>query len=384
MEEKVGNKIKFTRSLRFKLTIIYSLILFIFASLFVLSINLYLDNYLSKEPPKEVRHFGWIIRQGIPVVEYNEEQIEMIQDVRKRDLEEIQDFSVLALFPLFLLSFGVGYFVSGRFLFPLKLLQKEVDNLKEKNLGSKVKIHDDDEIGMLANSFNEMSIRLKSSFDAQTQFVQDASHELRTPLTIIHTNLDTAYSDENQNKNELRDSIKNALDGTKRLAKLTSTLLDLTVPSELTFEDVNISKVVHEQLELLENFAKENNVKLIENCPNKNIEIKADRSLFSRALFNLIENAIKYSKDAIEPQVTIQTEQVKDKVHIEIIDNGVGIPEEMQKRIFERFYRIDKSRSRMSGGFGLGLSIVKQIVDEHNWDIDVISKEGFTKFTIII
>jgi signal transduction histidine kinase len=386
---KIANlqgKFKFTKSLKFRLTLTYSLILFLFTSSFVLGINIYLNNYFKQEPPRVVtqppnRQIG-----QNPFFELNQEEREKVKELRLRDLERIQNISVILLFPISLVSFAIGYYLSDRFLYPLKMLQGKIDGLKDKDLGSQVEIIEDDEVGDLARSFNKMSIYLKRSFDAQTQFVQDASHELKTPLTIIQTNLDLLTQEGKISKKDKQELIENALDGMKRVRKLTDRLLDLTLPSEIKKEKTDLNKLIIEQVILLKPFATKENVKIVTNMPTDKIFYNVDEMLMGRAVFNLVENAIKYSKDVKDANVVISLVGNKGHVEISIADNGKGIPKEFQAKIFERFYRVDKARSRMkggdSGGFGLGLPITKKIVEEHGGIITLNSSNKGSEFVI--
>ena len=226
------------KSLRFKLTITYSLILFIFAGFLVLSLNLFLENYLHTDPTRIQMNFS---SGGIPGAIPNNQEMyfpdlpveekERIRDIRLKDLETFQEISLIALIPLALFSFGIGYAISGSFLEPLKELKNEIDESKSESLGKQIKVKTDDEIGELIKSYNEMSLRLQKAFECQKQFVQDASHELRTPLTIMQTNMDIALEDKNASKEELRIAIEKSLEAAKNMTKLSENLLTLTMPS---------------------------------------------------------------------------------------------------------------------------------------------------------
>jgi two-component system sensor histidine kinase ArlS len=357
--------------------------------------NLYLSDYLRKDPSlvnplhrttvEEFRiNSGQITIEKTPFEELTEEERTRIRDIRLGDLEKFQTTSLLALIPFALLSFVLGYLVSGQFLEPLVSLKKEFDLSRADLLGKQIPIQSNDEIGSLIESFNNLSLRLKDSFDSQTLFVQDASHELRTPLTVIQTNLDTVLDDKKASREEMILAIQNALKGIDNLRKLSDSLLDLSLPVKIKTEKVLVNDFVETQVELLKEFSSKNSVSLKFSPSKVNYSISVDKILFARAISNLIENAIKYSKEVEKPEVVVSILQVKNKLQIIIHDNGIGIPENLQTKVFERFYRVDKSRNRRSGGFGLGLAIVKSILVNHGFSISVKSVPGDTSFIISI
>ncbi len=375
----------FTNTLRFKLTLLYALILFLFCSGFVLAINVYLNEYLQDDPPmffsQKMRNDSLILPPWAQIPKLERERI---REVRRKDLERIQTISEYSLVPLALLSFGLGYYLVGKSLEPLNMLQKKIIKMKDSDLGTQVEVVGDDEIASLARSFNDMSVRLKRSFDNQTQFVQDASHELRTPLTIIQTNLDTILYDQKAKPEEYRRAIENSLKGMKNINRLTEQLLTLSRPNNLQLKKIDLRKVASEQVQQLNELAKSYGVELKVDLARKPVIKAIDEELFGRAIFNLTENAIKYSQTVKKPIVVVGVSEHEGKAIVSIADNGLGIPTEHQKRIWDRFYRVDKSRSRKSGGFGLGLAIVKRIVEDHGGTVELESRKGRTEFRIVV
>ncbi len=309
-----------------------------------------------------------------PFFEFDQTQRQKIRDIRLQDLQMIQQLSELSLIPIFIFSFLLGYFVAGRFLSPLKVLQQKVNDIKESNLGSVVEINSEDEIGLLAKSFNDMSGRLNKAFDRQSQFIQDASHELRTPLTIVQTNLEYAADDRSLSREELQSSINSALLGMKRVRDLTDKLLEIRDIGFVNKAREDISNLVQKQVKALDSYAKQFSVK-VESILEEKIYREVDVHLLSLAVFNILENAIKYSQDSQNPVVEVNVYEKDNYAYISIKDNGCGIPKDKLKKIFDRFYRVDKSRSSKNGGFGLGLSIAKKIIDDHNGKIIVKSSE---------
>ncbi len=382
------DKLVFTKTIRFKLTLIFSLITFLFAGTLVFSLNIYLHNYLKTEPPGPKSVPVWV-KEIYPLpggddflIKYREAQMKTIREIRLNDLKEIQRLSIISIFPIALLSFVLGYLLSGRFLKPISNLEKEISVIKREDLGRTIKIKSDDEVGRLIASFNELSLRLKASFDSQDRFVQDAQHELKTPMTIIQTNLDTALVDETATKEELRDSISNSLKGIKSLKKLVNDLLDLTLPAEKVKEDIDINSLIKNIVNQLEVYAQNLGVELKMQGIGEATNINGNKIALERAIYNIIENAIKYSAESKSAQVNTRITKEGKNIIIKIEDNGPGISKDHQHKIFDRFYRVDKSRSRKSGGFGLGLSIAKKFIEDNGGEIKLQSTKGKTVFTV--
>lgn len=368
---------KFYKTIRFRLTLIYSLIFFIFTSLFIIAFNIYLQAQIPALDPDAEQRFP-------PRRQYLLEQLELeqLRSIREKEYQEAQKYTLKAVAPLVLLSFGLGYYLSGVFLKPIDDLRIEIDKIKVDQLGKKIPKEADDEIGHLIDSFNDMSRRLQYAFECQSQFVQDASHEIKTPLAIIQTSLDTVLESKNPEKEELKDAMRSALDGMKQLNDLTSSLLELTSPENSQKEKIDLIDLARSQVIKLQKYAKNSGITMIFSSKLKNHEMIASRYSLERAIFNLLENAIKYSEGVSAPTVELKIKKSSSGVNIAVIDNGSGIPKELRNKIFDRFYRVDKSRSRKKGGFGLGLAITKKIVEEHGGTISVDSERGRTEFTI--
>jgi len=381
-------KVKFINSIRFKLTITNSAIILLFTLAIVLIFNVYNLYYFRNDPELASTHNEKTVliegRRFQLFTDLTQLDRERIKEVRLQDLRQIQIVSILSTIPITFASFFIGYFIAGRFLRPIDDLREQFDELKANKLGKKIPKEFDDEIGKLIDSFNDMSIRLEKSFSEQIQFVQDASHELKTPLAIIYTNLEVILDCEDATKKEYKEAITYALSGISRINDLTEDLLALTKPCVDKQKKVDIAQIVKEQIKSLETYAKEKNVELSFNSPSGKFVARLNKSSFGRAIFNLIENGIKYSRSAKNPKVEINLSKNKNSNVIKIIDNGTGIPKAELKNIFQRFYRIDKSRSRKEGGFGLGLAITKKIVEENGGKISVVSKKGKTVFNIVL
>lgn len=363
---------KATKSLRFKLTLWYSLLVLLFCLIFLFGMNLVISKY-TENIERDVNQDIEIINPGGmgPIQDFtnrlNQEEREMFLETRYVDVENIRNISFYALIPLTILSFISGYLISGQMLKPLKNLNDEMENLSSKSLGKQIRYEDTgDEISNLIKNFNIMSKRLGSSFNAQREFVENASHELKTPLAIIQSNLDLALEDGNISKKELKEILEESRNSVKYMSKLTEDLLLLSVlESNVEKEEVDIIQILMRCFKNLKTLSEERGFK-IKITGKKILVINGNDILLNRAFSNIIENSIKYSDgDNIE----VNVKKDKEKKIIEFKDNGKGVPEKDLAKIFDRFYRVDKSRSRKTGGSGIGLSITKKIVESHNGNI---------------
>lgn len=382
LNDKIQKLIQHSKSIRFRLTLIYSIVVFSFVGLILFGLNIYVHQTLHRDVP-DILERVYIAKRGlkrVPII--GKEERERLEDIREDDLERIQQITLFSLVPIGIFSFVIGYQVSGMFLSPLDKLRIRIDDIKAHHLGDKIPVTNDDEIGRLIDSFNDMSLRLEKAFTQQTRFVQDASHELRTPLTVIQTNLESSLDDELATKEDINSSIKTALVGIKQLTKLTEELLELTSPNGIQKTRVDLVELIKNQTISLQKYAKQEGVSLNSESEEKKLVQTIKEARFKRAIMNLIENAIKYSKSVKDPKVTVKLRSTPKNIVIEVIDNGPGIPKEHQEKIFKRFYRIDKSRNKQSGGFGLGLAITKKIIEDHGGKITVVRKDEQTVFGI--
>jgi two-component system, OmpR family, sensor histidine kinase ArlS len=380
------DRLKFTKTLKFKLTLWYSLLLSVFSIILVLSMNVWLSNYMKSNIALPSQgYWGRVMEQRPRFRNLTDEQIELIMQSRLADLDNIRTITLYSIAPLILLSFVGGYSIASLGLRPLEELSIKMKNKSTENLGEEIKFVDNgDEISQLIKSFNRMSRRLNTSFKTQKEFVENASHELKTPLAVIQANLDTALDDKKISKKELTELLESSKKSIEFMNKLTEDLLLLSVlEHKADVEKVNLNNLlktlIKESKTLLK--GKKLNIELVDNCPN--CFVKGNEVLFKRAFMNIIENAIKYSGSS---KITIKLSKSNEgEVSIIIEDNGEGIPKKDINRIFDRFYRVEKSRSRKTGGSGLGLSITKEIIESYGGRISVVSELRIgSKFTIRI
>lgn len=363
------NRIKFTKSLKFKMTVWYSAILLLFSLSFVLAMNIFLTQYM-----KQSRPFRPLFMPDVIEREVTEEENNLIKESRLKDLENIRIVSVYSVIPLTLLSFLVGYVIAARMIKPLEDLSEEIRNRDVNTLGKPIEFKDTgDEISVLIKHFNGMSERVYNSFKAQREFVENASHEIKTPLAVIQANLEMAFDDKSMSKKELQELLKECHKSVTFMNKLTEDLLLFSLlDTEVDTKNVNLSTLLSQAKELGSPLISDKNFHISINCP-KDIQINGSETLLIRAFQNIIENSIKYSKGS---KLDINVEKNNNGIDISFKDDGQGIPAKQCVKIFDRFYRVDKSRSRKSGGSGLGLAITKEIIERHNGKIECISDTG--------
>ena len=291
------------------------------------------------------------------------------------------------LFPIgILISFFSGYFLAERVLAPVRIITQKAKRISGENLDEKIGENmPDDEIGELAKTFDGMISRIRESFEELRQFSADVSHELRTPLTILKGEIEVALKGD-RTKEEYKKTLKSSLEEVERLKRIVEDLLFLSKveAGKITYRltKIDLLEVVLSVINVLKFLIKQKNIKLnIDGSPE--IYVKGDENLLKQLVYNLIENAIKYNRDGGE--INIQIDKNEKNVILKISDTGYGIPEEDLNKIFNRFYRVSKSRTRSEGGLGLGLNIVKKIVELHNGEIKVESEinKGST-FTVIL
>lgn len=391
MDTKLKNNIKIFSSLKFKLTFLYSIILFAFAALLVLSLNVYINIYMNADPAREFKHsqeLQEIVNRPIPPVRFNqlsEEERERIRQIREEDLKNFQIVSALSLIPLSILSFVVGYYISSKFLEPLNTLKKEFDSPDINKLGKTIPIKSYDEIGVLIESYNNMSVNLKNAFEEQREFMQDASHELRTPLTIIKTNLDVSLQSKKQSLQSLRETISNSIIEIDKMTKLLTNLFTLSNSVIVNNELLDMKILIQDIVRSYEYLSKSKNKKIqfINKLVNKKL-IYVDKDAITRVLSNIIENSLKYALNEKETVIKITLYEELGNIMISIKDNGKGIPKEYEEKVFQRFFRIEKSRNRELGGNGLGLSIVKKLIEEHGWVFQFKNSKNGVEFILSI
>ncbi|WP_419091874.1 sensor histidine kinase [Waltera sp.] len=285
---------------------------------------------------------------------------------------------------LALLGGVATYFISGHALRPIRELSDKIEKVQAQNLAdSRIEENQVKELNQLSVSYNRMLERLSDAFEIQRQFTANAAHELRTPLALMQVQLDLYHSNSHpDNDADTVQMIKMVTEQNDRLNKMVKTLLDMSELQTVGRDDeIILDALVDEVLEDLEPLAEGKNIRLIGKC--KDITMVGSDILIYRLVYNLVENAIKYNHSG--GQVTVTADRKEKHVYLSVEDTGAGIPEELKERVFEPFFRVDKSRSRELGGVGLGLALVREIVRVHDGSITVKSNpSGGTIFEVVL
>ena len=278
----------------------------------------------------------------------------------------------------------VTYFISGHALRPIREFSDKIEEVQAQNLAdSRIEENKVKELNQLSVSYNKMLERLSDAFEIQRQFTANAAHELRTPLSLMQVQLDLYNSTRHpDNDADTLQTIKMVTEQNGRLSKMVKTLLDMSELQTVGQDDkIMVDALVDEVLADLDPLAQEKNIKLTGKC--KKITMVGSDILIYRLGYNLVENAIKYNHSG--GQVTVTAYRKEKHVYLSVEDTGNGIPEELRERVFEPFFRVDKSRSRELGGVGLGLALVREIVRVHDGSITVRSNpSGGTVFDVIL
>ena len=283
---------------------------------------------------------------------------------------------------LALLGGVITYFISGHALRPIREFSDKIEEVQVQNLSdSRIEENNVKELNQLGISYNNMLERLSDAFEIQRQFTANAAHELRTPLALMQVQLDLYNSATHPgNDADTLQTIKMVTEQNDKLNRMVKTLLDMSELQSVGRDDkIILDAIVEEVLADLEPLAVEKNIKLIGKCEDATM-IGSDILIY-RLVYNLVENAIKYNHPL--GQVTVTAYQRNKHVYLSVEDTGSGIPKELRERVFEPFFRVDKSRSRELGGVGLGLALVREIVRVHDGSICIKSgKTGGTIFEV--
>ena len=352
-----------------------------------------------------------VYRNGVYYMDSLQEAVDTRGDDQPDDAEEIyisipedkwdefaNDFSVqvynnkadyrknsLIISAVLALLGGVAtYFISGHALRPIRELSDKIEKVQAQNLAdSRIEENQVKELNQLSVSYNRMLERLSDAFEIQRQFTANAAHELRTPLALMQVQLDLYHSNSHpDNDADTVQMIKMVTEQNDRLNKMVKTLLDMSELQTVGRDDeIILDALVDEVLEDLEPLAEGKNIRLIGKC--KDITMVGSDILIYRLVYNLVENAIKYNHSG--GQVTVTADRKEKHVYLSVEDTGAGIPEDLKERVFEPFFRVDKSRSRELGGVGLGLALVREIVRVHDGSITVKSNpSGGTIFEVVL
>jgi len=282
-----------------------------------------------------------------------------------------------------LIAGGGGVFLAGRVLKPVDEITKAARAIEESDLNKRINVHTKDELGRLAGTLNEMIGRLEKAFKRQKQFTGDASHELRAPLAVIEAEATLALQ-RDRDSDEYQKSLTTVAEEVGHMSKIIDQLLKLARADAgremLSFEKVKLDELLRDLCSSLQKKSEENDVKLELTVLNE-ATVEGDRAMLKLLFSNIIENAIRYTERG--GKITMLMRREGEGAFVHITDTGIGISKEDLPHIFDRFYRVDKARSRSEGGSGLGLAICKQIAELHGGDVTAESEPGKgTTFTI--
>ena len=383
-------KKRFHTSLQLKLTLLLSLLMIVSCVLMYFFISHSavsgmdgLQNYMIKVDPQD----------GDSPITFNVDPKALFPQFEQEIQETKEDFllrSVIATTIIILLSSVCTYFLTKKTLTPLQKLTSEVSQIQAQNLSTQLAVpNSKDEIAQLTSSFNEMLARLDNAFSTQKQFSANAAHELRTPLAVLQTNLEVFEKKQEPEMIEYRQLFTMIKEQTARLSQLVGTLLDMTnLKSVPRTDHVSLEELVDEVFCDLDPVAEKAGISIHfddsssqdlytdvhtpdASALNNNIlNITGSYVLLYRAVYNLVENAIKYNRP--NGSVTVSVKEKNGQAMILVKDTGIGISPENQKKIFDPFFRVDKSRSRAMGGAGLGLALVDSIAREHGGSVKVL------------
>jgi signal transduction histidine kinase len=357
----------FAKTIRFRLTLWYTALMLVFAILFVVGLYFSMDQFFWGGP-------------GARVVN------EILRVTHIENMELLRTYSLIGLSALLILGIISGYILSRRMLRPIDNLSALAARISSTNLRERIIYQGpDDEVKRLADTFDDMLERLEGAFESQKQFIQDASHELRTPIAIAQANIEVAEMESKATARDYRRLMEVLKMSLERLNRLSDNLLLLSNgdQAQLRQTAVDIPPLLDEVMAEAGARAAAADVKLeIEPMPD-DIHTLGDAFRLKQAVINLVDNAIKYNRPGGD--VRVSTEADETQLVIRVQDSGIGIPHGDRQRVFDRFYRVDKSRSRAQGGSGLGLAIVKKIVEDHGGSIAVESTpDTGSTFTITL
>ena len=266
------------------------------------------------------------------------------------------------------------YLIVGYALYPLRELTSQIEDIQAKNLKEPILSKSNStEIERLTLAFNRLLLRLEETFATQRQFSANAAHELRTPLAVMSTKFEVFEKNKNPDEADYKEAIGMARSQTDRLSHVIDILLEMTeLQSAPKSDSISLSEITEEVICDLVAVAEKKSISLVQD--DGEARLTGSDTLVYRAIYNLIENAIKYNKEGGKVSVAITEDESFAKVII--TDTGSGIAKEYWDRIFEPFFRVDKSRSRSMGGAGLGLALVKEIAVRHGGDVKVIESSN--------
>ncbi len=373
----------FFKSLKTKLIIQISLLVIISTVFVLIFVNLVTQQKPNKDPiPVTVdTSLSWSQQRA----QIQAQIQESIQEERKENALRLLTASLIGIFFQVIFTSAGTYLLIRKELKPLADLNKTMEDINEKLLYLQINATEDtsEELAQLIGNFNKMMARLDKAFKSQKQFVENVSHEVKTPLTVIRTNLESIILDKHISKSDLDEAMHSSIDSINFLNNLVEDLMLLSFldKGDIKKEEIDLKVLCEDIIEELNTSAKANEINLkFDVGVDKKYLVSASEILLKRAVSNLVENAIKYSYK--KSDVVIALNDNGNNIELYITNTGEQISDEFKDKIFDRFFRIDKSRSRSTGGFGLGLAITKEIIEAFGGKIAVNTKKDSNTFTI--
>lgn len=378
-------------SIRFRLTVLYSVLLFGLATVVVGGIYAGVARSLERQEVSRTEEWLTFFRdqQGQPSiatvkVEVQDYLLLFEQAVNEQALDQLRTYAFGALGLLFVGSLFVGWFVAGMVLRPVGRITAVAKDIEATDLSRRIDLDGpEDELKELADTFDGMLGRIDEAFESQREFIHEASHELRNPLAVIRTNIDVALDDPDASIDDLR-SVGEVVG---RSAERMSTLVDDLLlyarhgTRQTRREDVDLVSEVEDLVEEFSAAAEANGLTLAADVSTSGLPVRGDSQAIHRAAANLVANAVRLAPEG--STVTVVAADEGRWVTLTVIDEGPGIDSEDQLRVFQRFWRGDKTEARVAGRSGLGLTIVRQIAEAHGGRIELESEVGVgSRFTL--
>ena len=368
---------RFVNTIKFKLILWISLLLIISTMGTFYFVNASISSYYNAFP---VQNRLMPINRTV-----DDELIQTINDDRNALQDKVFLTSLLAVTVQIVICSIGSYLLIKQMIDPLEEVNRLIKEINGKLLYKRVDIAgQSEEMNELICSFNEMMDRLNVAFTGQKQFVENVSHEIKTPLTIIKTNLESISYQKDISKEEMKEAVSAAIGSIKFLNNLVDNLLLLSFLNDqkIKTEKINAIALVKSVVSDVDKLAVQRNIKIETKLGKDDVMVSGNEILLKRSISNIIENAVKYSKEG--SRVDVRTIEDTKKIKIMVTNYGNVIPDDYKDKIFERFFRADKSRSRLTGGSGLGLSIAKEITNIFKGDITLSTDKDSNTFTITL
>lgn len=368
-------------SIRFRLTAIYSLVLFGLAGCVVGAVYVGLVRTLDDQPVSRTYELRELVGQTpdgeLVVSESTLTDLEGLEALaNERAVDALGRYSLVAIGVLFLTSLAVGWVVAGRVLAPIDRIAAVARQIQGTDLSRRIALAGPpDELRRLADTFDQMLARLDDAFEGQRRFIHEASHELRNPLAVMRANLDVALADPDASSDDLRRTAAVVARSSERMSRLVDDLLLYArqEATQLERDRVDLTSVLREAAEEFAGPAAASGLRLEQAAP-PGLWVHGDHDALRQALANLLANAVRLAPERTAVRLTAGT--TEGWVWAAVADEGPGIPDDQQARVFERFWRGDPDTAHADGRSGLGLTIVRRIVEAHGGEVRLVSEEG--------